>query len=83
MPVFNTSLRKNIMDHIISFTEQNEHIMALIAVGSGAFGYIDELSDLDMVVAIDSDDNMEIVMDYVAARLDQYLNFIYFKQFIY
>jgi hypothetical protein len=80
MAVFNTTDRKNIMDYIISFTEQNEHIIALIAVGSGSFGYIDELSDLDMVVAIDSNENMETVMEYVASQLNKRLNFIYFKQ---
>lgn len=80
MAVFNVIDRKNMMDYIISFTEQNEHIIALIAVGSGSFGYIDELSDLDMVVAIDSDENMETVMEYVASQLNKRLNFIYFKQ---
>lgn len=73
MAIFNTIDRKDILDYIVSFTEQNEHIMALIAVGSGAFGYIDELSDLDMVVAIDNNENMEIVMDYVNSQLDQHL----------
>ena len=80
MAIFSTADRKNMMDYIIAFTERNEHIMALIAVGSGAFGYNDELSDLDMVVAIDSDENMEAVMAYVAAQLNKRLNFIYFKQ---
>jgi predicted nucleotidyltransferase len=80
MAIFNVTDRKNIMDYIVSFTEQNEHIKALIAVGSGSFGYIDELSDLDMVVAIDKDENMETVMDFVASQLNKRLNFIYFKQ---
>lgn len=80
MAVFNATDRKNIMDYIVSFTEQNEHIIALIAVGSGSFGYIDELSDLDMVAAIDSNENMETVMEYVASQLNKRLNFIYFKQ---
>jgi len=80
MSVFNTTDRKNIMDYIVSFTEQNEHILALIVVGSGSFGYIDELSDLDMVVAIDNDENMETVMEYVTSQLNKRLNFIYFKQ---
>jgi len=80
MALFTTADRKNVMDEIIAFTEKNEHIMALIAVGSGAFGYIDELSDLDMFVAIDSDENLELVMAYVAAQLNERLRFIYFKQ---
>lgn len=80
MPLFSITDRKNVMDYIISFTEQNEHIVALIAVGSGSYGYIDELSDLDMVVAIDSDENLETVMEYVSSQLNKRLNFIYFKQ---
>ena len=80
MALFNTTDRKNILDYIVSFTEQNEHIKALVAVGSGAFGYNDELSDLDMVIAIDNDENMEIVMEYVATQLNKRLNIIYFKQ---
>ena len=80
MAVFNATDRKSIMDYIVSFTEQNEHIIALVAVGSGSFGYIDELSDLDMVVAIDSDENMETVMEYIASQLNKRLNLIYFKQ---
>jgi len=83
MAVFNTTDRKNIMDYIVSFTEQNEHIMSLIAVGSGSYGYIDELSDLDMVIALDSNENMETVMEYVASQLNKRLNFIYFKQMPY
>ena len=80
MALFSVTYRKSIMDYIISFTEQNEHIVALIAVGSGSFGYNDELSDLDMVVAIDSNKNMETVMEYVALQLKKRLNFIYFQQ---
>ena len=55
MAIFNTSNRKIIMDYILSFTEQNEHIMSLIALGSGSIGYINELSDLDMALALDKD----------------------------
>ena len=67
MALFNTLDRKNIMNYILSFAEQNEHIISLIAVGSGSFGYVDELSDIDLVVAIDSNENLNIVRDYVAS----------------
>lgn len=80
MPLFSVTDRQDVLDYIISFTQQHEHIVALVAVGSGAYGYIDELSDLDMVVAVDSDENLETVMEYVAAQLRKRLNFIYFKQ---
>ena len=80
MSLFSIADRKNVMDYIISFTEQNEHIVALVAVGSGSYGFYDELSDLDFVIAIDSDENMEIVMEYVRSQLNKRLNFIYFRQ---
>jgi len=68
------------MDYIISVTEQNEHVVALVSVGSGSYGFYDELSDLDFVIALDSDDNMELVMEYVRSQLSKQLNFIYFSQ---
>lgn len=80
MALFRATDRKNIMDYIVSFAEQYEHILALVAVGSGSFGYIDELSDLDMVMAIDSNENMENVMEYVVSQLNKRLSFIFFKQ---
>lgn len=80
MSLFSIADRKNVMDYIISFTEQNEHIVALVAVGSGSYGFYDELSDLDFVIALDSDENMETVMDYVRSQLEKRLNLIYFSQ---
>ena len=80
MSLFSKTDRKNVMDYIISFTEHNEHIAALVAVGSGSYGFNDGLSDLDFVIAIDSDENMEMVMEYVRSQLSKCLNFIYFKQ---
>jgi len=80
MSLFSITNRKNVMDYIISFTKHNEHIVALVAVGSGSYGFYDELSDLDFVIAIDSDENMEMVMEYVRSQLNERLNFIYFRQ---
>jgi len=68
------------MDYIISITENHEHIVALVAVGSGSYGFYDELSDLDFVIALDSDENMEIVMEYVRSQLYKCLDFIYYKK---
>lgn len=80
MSLFSVEERKRIMDYIISFTKSYEHIVALVAVGSGSYGFYDELSDLDFVIAIDSNENMEMVMEYVKSQLDKCLNYIYFKQ---
>ncbi len=80
MSLFSVEERKRIMDYIISFTKSYEHIVALVAVGSESYGFYDELSDLDFVIAIDSNENMEMVMEYVKSQLDKCLNYIYFKQ---
>lgn len=40
MSLFSITDRKNVMDYIISFTKQNEHIVALVAVGSGSYGFM-------------------------------------------
>lgn len=80
MPLFSPADRQQALDEIVAFSKENEHIVALVAVGSGAYGYIDELSDLDFVVAVDDDANTEAVMAYMAAQLRQRLAFVYFKQ---
>lgn len=80
MALFSTENRQEIMDFITEFMQQNEHIAALIAVGSGSYGYNDELSDLDMVVAVDGYENIDAVKEYIRSRLEEKLKFIYFKQ---
>lgn len=80
MAVFTEADRKSVLEYIISFAKQNEHIIALVAVGSGAVGYVDQFSDIDLVVALDKDENMDAVMGYVTAQLRKRLRFIYFKQ---
>jgi predicted nucleotidyltransferase len=80
MAMFTADKRAEIMEYIKAFAEKNEHIISLIAVGSGAVGYTDRLSDLDMVIAIDSNENLTLVMDEVAQKLKEKVRFIYFKQ---
>lgn len=80
MPIFSPAQRQTFVDELIALTKQNEHIMALIAVGSGAYGYIDELSDIDMVIAVDKNENLETVMDAVAAQIKAKLTLIDFSQ---
>jgi len=80
MSVFSPLDREGVRDYIISLCHACEHIVALVAVGSGAYGYTDELSDLDFVIALDHDDNMETVMYYVSDKLKEQYQFLYFKQ---
>lgn len=80
MALFSVAQRREAMDYIVSAAKENPDIAALIAVGSGSYGYNDELSDLDMVIAVYSDEKTAAVKDYIAARLNERYGFIYFKQ---
>ena len=80
MPVYSVLERQAMLEDITAFAEKQPHITALIVVGSGAFGYTDELSDLDFVVGLDGDASMASVMDDMAAFLKARAKPIYFKQ---
>ena len=61
--VFNVQDRQAVFDHILSVAAECSRIIALVQVGSGAYGYHDEHSDLDFVIALDSGDSMIEVME--------------------
>ena len=67
--IFNAQDRQEVFDYILSITKENPKIVALVQVGSGAYGYHDEKSDLDFVIALDSDSSMLKVMDYMNEKL--------------
>ncbi len=67
--IFNAQDRQEVFDYILSITKENPKIVALVQVGSGAYGYHDEKSDLDFVIALDSDSSMLEVMDYMNEKL--------------
>lgn len=71
--VFSVRDRQVAFDYILSTARQCGKIISLVQVGSGAKGYHDDRSDLDFVIALDSDDSMTEVMEYVHRRiLDKY-----------
>ena len=49
-------------------------------MGSGAIGYHDARSDLDFVVALDSNDSMLSVMDYIQQKIAEKYEILYYKQ---
>ena len=67
--IFSAQDRQNVYDYILSVTRECGSIVALVQVGSGAEGFRDERSDLDFVIALDSDDSMAKVMDYMSGKL--------------
>ena len=67
--IFNVQDRQEVFDYILSITKENPKIVALVQVGSGSYGYHDEKSDLDFVIALDSDSSMLEVMDYMNEKI--------------
>ena len=78
--IFNIQDRQETFDFILSIAKACEKIVALVQVGSGAVGFTDEHSDLDFVVALDSNDSMKEVMDYFHQKVSQKYEIIYHGQ---
>ena len=52
--IFSVQDRQNAFEFVLSAARENDRIIALVQVGSGAAGYRDDRSDLDFVIALDS-----------------------------
>ena len=78
--IFNIQDRQKVFDYILSITKENPKIVALVQVGSGAYGYHDEKSDLDFVIALDADSSMLEVMDYMNERIASQYEIRYSKK---
>ncbi|MBE6936507.1 MAG: hypothetical protein E7458_08470 [Ruminococcaceae bacterium] len=72
--------RQAAFEFIRSTADACSKVVSLVQVGSGAIGYHDEYSDLDFVVALDSDDSMLEVMDYVRKEISAKYELLYFAQ---
>ena len=78
--IFTVQDRQNIFDFILLIAKECSKIVSLVQVGSGAIGYKDERSDLDFVIALDSNDSMLEVMDFVHQKISEKFDIVYFKQ---
>ncbi len=67
--IFSVQDRQEAFEYILSVTRECGKIVALVQVGSGAVGFHDERSDLDFVIALDSDDSMAEVMEYMHRKI--------------
>ena len=56
--IFSVQDRQDAFDYVLSVAGECSRIVALVQVGSGAVGFRDERSDLDFVIALDSDGSM-------------------------
>lgn len=82
MKLFSTSDRKNIKEYIVTLCEKNEEIASILQVGSGAFGYIDELSDLDFCIVGHHADQIEQTMNYLYSGIKERLQIACFEQML-
>ena len=79
-PIFSIQDRTAAFDYVLSVTRPCRRIISLVQVGSGAQGYHDEWSDLDFVVALDSDDAMAEVMAYMHHKISGEYRVLFFNQ---
>lgn len=56
--IFSVQDRQDVYDYILSDTRECGSIIALVQVGSGVKGFRDERSDLDYIIALDSQESI-------------------------
>ena len=78
--IFSVQDRQNAFEFVLSAARENDRIIALVQVGSGAEGYRDDRSDLDFVIALDSDESMPEVMDYMHREIAGKYGVLFFRQ---
>jgi hypothetical protein len=78
--VFSVQDRQAVFDYILSVAAECGRIVSLVQVGSGANGYHDERSDLDFVIALDSDESMSEVMEYMHRKISLKYELAFCKQ---
>ena len=78
--IFSVTDRQHVLDDILSITMDCPKIVSLVQVGSGAVGYHDARSDLDFVIALDSDESMLDVMAYIHQKISEKFEILYFSQ---
>ena len=78
--IFSVQDRQNAFEFVLSAARENDRIIALVQVGSGAVGYRDDRSDLDFIIALDSDESMPEVMDYMHREIAGKYGVLFFRQ---
>ena len=78
--IFNVDDRQNVLDYVLSSSKDFAKIVSLVQVGSGAKGFNDEKSDLDFVIALDSNESIDEVMDYMHKKISEKYSLSFFSQ---
>lgn len=80
MPLFTTTDRETIKNNLINLLVATTEITAVILIGSAVSGYIDELSDIDIMSVVSDEADIINVMDTICARIKSQHNVLCFKQ---
>ena len=78
--IFSVQDRQDAFEYVLGAARKCDRIIALVQVGSGAAGYHDERSDLDFVIALDSDESMKEVMDFMRQEITGKYDILFFRQ---
>ena len=78
--IFSVQDRQNAFEFVLSAARENDRIIALVQVGSGAAGYRDDRSDLDFVIALDSAESMPEGMEYMHQKISGMFEILFFTQ---
>ena len=78
--IFSVQDRQAAFEYVLSAAKECSRIISLVQVGSGATGYRDDRSDLDFVIALDADESMLEVMDFMHRKIAEEYDILFFKQ---
>ena len=78
--IFSVQDRQAAFEYVLSVAKECSRIISLVQVGSGATGYRDDRSDLDFVIALDADESMPEVMDFMYRKIAEEYDILFFKQ---
>ena len=77
--IYSAQDRQEAFEYVLSAARECERIIALVQVGSGATGYRDDRSDLDFVIALDSDGSMPEAMDFIHRKIAEQYDLLVFQ----
>ena len=80
MRIFSVDERELIKKRVVAFAKENKNILSAVLVGSGAVGFIDDASDLDFYLIVDSKESISGAMDYVKENIEKLSEVLTFKQ---
>ncbi len=78
--LFTVEDRQKTFEDIVAITKKCGKIVSLVQVGSGAIGFNDDRSDLDFVIALDKDESMTEVMEYMHEMISKKYAIVYYSQ---